>query len=171
MSNTIDRRVVEMQFDNKDFENNVQDSVKSLDKLKKSLNLEESAKGLSALERAGQKFSLDGMVQAAEAMTSKFSIMGTIGDQVLRRIGDAAFNALNKMKGFVESLTIEPISTGMQEYETQIGAIQTILSNTRDKMTKQGLSDAERLEIVNDRFASPRCFKAWSASSTPRKPA
>lgn len=152
MSNTIDRRVVEMQFDNKDFENNVQDSVKSLDKLKKSLNLEESAKGLSALERAGQKFSLDGMVQAAEAVTSKFSIMGTIGDQVLRRIGDAAFNALNKMKGFVESLTIEPISTGMQEYETQIGAIQTILSNTRDKMTKQGLSDAERLEIVNDRL-------------------
>lgn len=152
MSNTVDRRVVEMQFDNKDFENNVQDSVKSLDKLKKSLNLEESAKGLSALERAGQKFSLDGIVQAAESVTSKFSIMGTIGDQVLRHIGDAAFNALNKMKGFVESLTIEPISTGMKEYETQIGAIQTILSNTRDKMTKQGLSDAERLEIVNDRL-------------------
>ncbi len=152
MSNTVDRRVVEMQFDNKDFENNVQDSVKSLDKLKKSLNLEESAKGLSAFERAGQKFSLDGMVRAAEAVTGKFSIMGTIGDQVLRRIGDAAFNALKKMEGFVESLTIEPISTGMQEYETQINAIQTILSNTRDKMTKQGLSDAERLEIVNDRL-------------------
>lgn len=152
MSNTVDRRVVEMQFDNKDFENNVQDSVKSLDKLKKSLNLEESAKGLSSLERAGQKFSLDGMVQAAEAVTSKFSIMGTIGDQVLRRIGDAAFNALYKMKGFVESLTIEPISTGMTEYETQIGSIQTILSNTRDEMTKQGLSDAERLDIVNDRL-------------------
>lgn len=152
MSNTVDRRVVEMQFDNKDFENNVQGSVKLLDKLKKSLNLEESAKGLSALEKAGKKFSLDGMVQAAEAVISKFSIMGTIGDQVLRRIGDAAFNALNKMKGFVESLTVEPISTGMKEYETQIGAIQTILSNTRDKMTKQGLSDAERLEIVNDRL-------------------
>lgn len=152
MSNTVDRRIVEMQFDNKDFENNVQDSVKSLDKLKKSLNLEESAKGLGALEKVGHKFNLDGMVEAAEAVTSKFSIMGTIGDQVLRRIGDAAFNALNKMKGFVESLTIEPISTGMQEYETQINAIQTIMSNTRDAMTKQGLSEAERLEIVNDRL-------------------
>lgn len=152
MSNTVDRRIVEMQFDNKDFESNVQTSVKSLDKLKKSLDLEESAKGLSALEKAGHRFSLDGMVQAAEAVTSKFSIMGTIGDQVLRRIGDAAFNALNKMKGFVDSLTIQPISTGLQEYETQINAIQTILSNTRDKMTKQGLSDAERLEIVNDRL-------------------
>lgn len=152
MSNTVDRRVVEMQFDNKDFENNIQDSVKSLDKLKKSLDLEESAKGLSALEKAGHKFSLDGMVRAAESVTEKFSIMGTIGDQVLRRIGDAAFNAFNKMKGFVDSLTIDPISTGMQEYETQINAIQTILSNTRDKMTKQGLSDAERLAIVNDRL-------------------
>ena len=152
MSNTVDRRVVEMQFDNKDFENNIQDSVKSLDKLKKSLNLEESAKGLSALEKAGRKFSLDGMVEAAEAVTSKLSVMGTVGDQVIRRLTDAAYNAFAKMKGFIDSLTIEPIRTGMQEYETQINAIQTILSNTRDAMTKQGLSDAERLEIVNDRL-------------------
>mgnify|MGYP002625007362 CR=1 FL=1 len=153
MSNNVDRRVVEMQFDNKDFENNIQDSVKSLDKLKKSLDLEESAKGLSALEKAGRHFSLDGMVEAAEAVTSKFSIMGTIGDQVLRRIGDAAFNALNKMKGFVDSLTIEPISTGLQEYETQINSIQTILSNTYDDLSKKGYAtEADRVAIINDRL-------------------
>ena len=153
MSNNVDRRIVEMEFDNKDFENNVQTSVKSLDKLKKSLNLEESAKGLSALEKAGHKFNLDGMVQAAEAVTSKFSILGTVGDQMLRRIGDAAFNALGKMKSFVDSLTIDPIKTGMQEYETQINAIQTILSNTRDDLsTRLKLDDAGRLDMVNEKL-------------------
>lgn len=152
MSNTIDQRIVEMQFDNKDFERNVQTSVKTLDKLKDSLHLEQSAKELSALSKAGKSFNLDSMVSAADTVIGKFSVMGTIGDQVLRRITDSAFNAFNKIKGFVESLTIQPISTGMDEYETQINAIQTIMSNTRDKMTKAGYSDAERLEIVNDRL-------------------
>lgn len=37
MSNNVDKRVVEMQFDNKQFEDGVQESVKSLDELKKGL--------------------------------------------------------------------------------------------------------------------------------------
>ena len=149
MSSAIDRRIVEMQFDNKDFETNIQTSVSSLDKLKKSLKLEESAKGLDALEKSGRKFSLDGMVQAAEAVTSKFSILGTIGDQALRRITDAAMNAISKMKELVESLTLQPIKTGFEEYETQINAIQTILSNTREELTRKGFGDAARLDLVN----------------------
>lgn len=152
MSNNVDRRIVEMKFDNKDFEDNVQTSVKSLDKLKKSLDLEESAKGLSALEKSGRKFNLNGIVDAAEAVTSKFSIMGTVGDQVLRRITDAALNAFNKMKGIVDSLTIQPIYTGFQEYETQINSVQTILSNTRDELTKKGYDDAGRLALVNEKL-------------------
>lgn len=150
--NNIDRRVVEMEFDNRRFERNVEESVQSLDKLKKSLNLEESAKGLDALDKAGQKVNLDSIAQAAEAITSKFSVLGTIGDQMFRRIGDAAFNAMNRMKRFIESLTIDPISSGMQEYETQINAIQTILSNTRDALSKQGFSDEQRLEMVNTKL-------------------
>ncbi len=152
MSNAVDRRVVEMQFDNRDFENNVKDSIESLDELKKSLELEESAKELKAFEKTANNFSLDSLASAAEAVTSKFSILGTIGDQVIRRLTDAAMNAVGKMKNFIESLTIQPISTGFAEYETQINAIQTIMSNTRDSLTKQGYSDAERLEIVNDRL-------------------
>ena len=152
MSSTIDRRVVEMQFDNRDFERNIKTSTESLDKLKKGLNLEESAKGLSALEKAGQKFNLDGISKAAESVTEKFSALGTMGDQALRRLTDASLNALNKMKGFIDSFTVAPISSGFQEYETQIGSIQTILSNTREAMTKAGYDDAQRLEIVNDRL-------------------
>ena len=142
MSDIIDRRIVEMKFDNKDFENNIQDSIESLDELKKSLDLEESAKAFSALEKA------------SEAVTHKFSKLGTIGDQVLRRISDACLNALRHMKNFVDALTIDPVKTGLQEYETQINSIQTMLSNSYDYLTKtKGLTtEGDRVAYINERL-------------------
>lgn len=55
MSNNVDKRVVEMQFDNKQFESGIQESVKSLGDLKKGLDLEKSAKGLEAIDKAASK--------------------------------------------------------------------------------------------------------------------
>ena len=152
MSNTVDRRVVEMQFDNKEFEQNIQTSVKSLDQLKKSLNLEESAKGLEGLEKAGKSFNLDSLVKAAEVVTDRFSIMGRIGTQVLNRITDAAINAAMKIKNMIAEFTTVPIKTGFAEYETQINAIQTILANTSDAMDKAGYSNQQRIDIVNQKL-------------------
>lgn len=150
--NNVDRRIVEMQFDNKDFEKHVQTSVDTLDKLKKSLNLEQSAKGFYELDRAAKSVNLSALAEAAEAITSKFSFIGTVSDQVFRRIADAAINVGAKIKGFVEELTIKPVATGFDEYETQINAIQTIMSNTRDELTKRGLDDGERLALVNEKL-------------------
>ena len=55
MSTTVDERVVEMRFDNKQFEQNIQTSLSSLDKLKRSLNLEGAAKCLETVNDAAQK--------------------------------------------------------------------------------------------------------------------
>ena len=152
MSNNVDKRVVEMQFDNKQFENGIQESVKSLDDLKKGLDLEKSAKGLEAIDKAASKIDLSRLSDAAQSVADRFSFMGNLVQNVYNRIGDAALNAIVPVQNFIKALTIDPVQTGMQEYETQINAIQTILSNTRDAMTKQGLSDSERLAIVNDRL-------------------
>lgn len=152
MSSTVDRRIVEMQFENKNFERNAQQSIETMEELRKSLNFDSSADSLREFEKQTKDFKMENLVKAAEAVTEKFSIMGTIADQVLRRIGDAAYGAINKMKGFVESFTTQPIQTGLQEYETQINAIQTILSNTRAELTKKGYDDAQRLDIVNEKL-------------------
>ena len=149
---SIDRRIVEMQFDNREFEKHVQTSVDSLDKLKKSLDLEQSAKSFSELDKAAKSVNLSALTEAAEAVSKKFSFIGTVCDQVFRRITDAVLNAGAKVKGFVDELTIKPVATGFSEYETQINAIQTILSNTRDELTKKGLDDGARLELVNDKL-------------------
>lgn len=152
MSYEMDKRVVEMQFDNKQFENNIRTSTKSLEKFKESLNLEDSAKGLLKFQNTGNKFNLSSMEEAAESVTKKFSFMGTIGDQVIRRITDASLNAYNRMRRLINSFTREPIYSGFSEYETQINAVQTILANTSDAMDKLGYSQQERLDIVNGKL-------------------
>ena len=153
MSNNVDKRVVEMQFDNKQFENGVQESVESLDKLKKGLDLEKSAKGLEAIDKAASKIDLTRLADAAQSVADRFSFMGNLVQNVYNRIGDAALNALVPVKNLIEALTVDPIKTGLNEYETQIGSIQTILSNTYDDLTSKGLTtEAERVERINDRL-------------------
>lgn len=152
MSNNIDYRIVEMQFNNANFEKNIKESMKSLDKLKEGLNLEKSAESLEALQKAGNKFNLDNLSKAAETITNKFSFLGVVGDQVIRKLTDVTLNALNKMRVFIDGFVTEPIRSGFSEYETQINSVQTILSNTRDAMEKLGLSEQERLDIVNEKL-------------------
>ena len=153
MSNNVDKRVVEMQFDNKQFENGFQESVESLDKLKKGLDLEKSAKGLEAIDKAASKIDLTRLADAAQSVADRFSFMGNLVQNVYNRIGDAALNALVPVKNLIEALTVDPIKTGLNEYETQIGSIQTILSNTYDDLTSKGLTtESERVERINDRL-------------------
>jgi tape measure domain-containing protein len=130
MSTTVDQRVVEMQFDNKQFERNVSTTLSSLDKLKQSLNLTGAAKGLESVGTSAKGINLSGLTSAAETVGLKFNAMWTIADQALRNITNSAMNA---GKQIVSALTIDPIKTGFSEYETQINAVQTILANTESK--------------------------------------
>lgn len=130
MSTTVDQRVVEMQFDNKQFERNVSTTLSSLDKLKQGLNLTGAAKGLENVGTTAKGINLSGLTTAAETVGLKFNAMWTIADQALRNITNSAMNA---GKRIVSALTIDPIKTGFSEYETQINAVQTILANTESK--------------------------------------
>lgn len=109
MSTNVDKRIVEMQFDNKQFENGIQTSVKSLDQLKKGLDLEKSVKGLNNLEKAGRSFSLAGISDSVSAISGRFSAMGIIGMTALQNIANSAYNA---GKRIVSALTIDPVKMG-----------------------------------------------------------
>ena len=132
MSTTVDERVVEMRFDNKQFEANVQTSLSTLDKLKRSLNLEGAAKGLENVNSAAQKCNMTPLTNAVETVKVKFSALEVMAVTALANITNSAVNA---GKRIVSALTIDPIKTGFQEYETQINAVQTILANTSSKGT------------------------------------
>lgn len=132
MSTTVDERVVEMRFDNKQFEQNIQTSLSSLDKLKRSLNLEGAAKGLETVNDAAQKCNMSPLTNAVETVRVRFSALEVMAITALQNITNSALAA---GKNLVSAFTIDPIKSGFEEYETQINAVQTILANTSSKGT------------------------------------
>ena len=133
MSTTVDERVVSMQFDNRNFEKNVSTSMSTLEKLKQSLNFKGSTKGLEAIGTAAQNQQVDFRNLEATACTAAFSlrdiwikVANVFEYQVAGRIIGAG-------KRMISALTIDPIRTGLQEYETQLNSVQTILANTESK--------------------------------------
>lgn len=132
MSKQVDERIVSMQFDNRHFEKNVHTSMSTLDKLKQKLNLSGAAKGLDNLNASARKVDMSSLGNGVEAVRSKFSALEVMGVTALANITNSAVNAGKKI---VAALTIDPVKTGLQEYETQINATQTILANTSHQGT------------------------------------
>ena len=132
MSATIDSRVVEMRFDNKNFENNVQTSLSTLDKLKNSLNMNGAAKSFEQIDNAAKKVNMSGLGNAVESVRLKFSALEVMAVTALSNITTAALNAGMRI---AKELTLDPVKLGFSEYETQIGAVQTILANTSHQGT------------------------------------
>ena len=145
MSTTIDQKVVEMRFDNKHFEKNVSTTMSTLDKLKHALRLDGSTKGLENVGSAAKKVDLSGVSKGVDAVQAKFSALEVMGVTALANITNSAVNA---GKRIVSALTIDPIKTGLSEYEIKMNAIQTIQANTRGKNTMDDITAA--LDDLNE---------------------
>lgn len=130
MGTTVDNRVVEMQFDNKQFESGVHTTLDSLKKLREGLKLGNAAKGFDELDRASKKVSFNPLINSADIVAKRLSTLGIIGMTALQNITNTAMTA---GKRIASAFTIDPVKSGFQEYETQINAVQTILANTESK--------------------------------------
>ena len=144
MSNTVDSRIVEMRFDNKNFESNVAQSMSTLDKLKAKLNLSGASKGLENLDKAAKSTNLSGLAKGVETVNARFSAMQIAGMTAISRITNAAMTA---GKNIASALTINPVKDGLAEYETQINAVQTILANTQKEGTNVKMVNAALDEL------------------------
>lgn len=133
MNEQVDNQIVSLQFDNKNFEKNTKTSMKTLDKLKEKLNFKGAAKGLQDIEDASTKVRFETLANSIDTVKNKFSALDIMGVTALANLTNSA---VNYGKRIVSSLIIDPVSTGFSEYETKIGAIQTILANTSSKGTK-----------------------------------
>ncbi|UVK62848.1 tape measure protein [Arthrobacter phage Uzumaki] len=150
---SIDERVVQMKFNNSQFESGVKQTQQSLEGLKKGLNLDSASKNLQGLTDAGKRFSLAGVISGLgkskesvqelntagshfslaavtngfNGLTTKISAASVVGITALANLANSAVNAGKQM---VDSLTVAPIRDGFDEYELKMGSIQTILANT-----------------------------------------
>ena len=133
MSSKVDDRIVNMKFNNSQFEKGVSDTAKSLETLKKGLNLKDVGKGIGDLAGSLKNLSLDGLVNGVQNVASKFSALSVIGITALANIANKAVDAGLTL---ARSLTIDPIKQGFDEYELKMGSIQTMLANTERYGTK-----------------------------------
>ena len=131
MSKQIDERVVSMQFDNKNFEKNASTTMSTLEKLKQSLNFSGAAKGFEDMNAAVKKVDMGILANGVDTVGLRFNALYTIADQTLRNITNKVEQtAIQTAKMF----TIEPISTGFNEYELKMDSVQTIMASTGESL-------------------------------------
>lgn len=130
---SVDNRIVNMQFNNGQFEGGVHTSIKSLEELKKSLNLDAQARSLENLNNAGKNFNLSTIADGVQKLADRFSTMGIIGMTVISNLTTAAMRLGNRL---ADAIVMQPIKQGFSEYELKMNSIQTILTNTERYGTK-----------------------------------
>ena len=116
MSRSIDHRIVEMRFNNRQFEEGIKESLKSLEHLKKSLDLSKAASSLSSLSEIGKNFSLDGIASSVESIADRFSTLGIIGMTVLQELTKSAIDLTKQLMNVV----LSPIFEGGRRRATNI---------------------------------------------------
>lgn len=138
MSRTVDERVVSMQFDNKNFEKNVSTSMSTLEKLKQKLSFKGATKGLESIDKAAKKVDMSSLSDSVDTVGVRFSSLQVVATTALANITNSAVNTAKRM---ASAFTLDPIISGMQEYELQLNSVQTILANTQHEGTN--------IDIVN----------------------
>lgn len=125
MSTEINNQVVQMKFNNREFEKNVQETLTSLEKLDKSLQLKDASKGLDELADAAKKVDLSPLEKAADTVKVKFSALEIAAITALTNITNKAVNAGEKL---VKSLSVDNVTDGWKKFEETTTSVGTLIS-------------------------------------------
>lgn len=130
MAETVDNKVVRVQFDNQQFERGVRQTTLSLQNLKRSLKMEDSSKSIEKVTSALKNINLDGLNSALDSIKNRFSVTGMVALNILSSIASRAVFAGQQL---VSSFTMTPLIDGLREYELQLQSLQTIYANVSPK--------------------------------------
>lgn len=130
MAETVDNKVVRVQFDNQQFERGVRQTTLSLQHLKQSLKMEDSSKSIEKVTSALKNINLDGLNSALDSIKNRFSVTGMVALNILSSIASRAVFAGQQL---VSSFTMTPLIDGLREYELQLQSLQTIYANVSPK--------------------------------------
>lgn len=144
MSKKVDERVVEMRFENGQFEKGVAQSTESLNKLKKSLNLEGAAKGLENVNSVAKNTSgIESLAASLEKVEHRFSTMGIVGMRVIENLTDSAMRFAKKTVSFVTGGIINGGKRRAMNLENANFQLQGLLKNEEAvAAVMQNVSDA-----------------------------
>lgn len=148
---SIDQRIVQMKFDNNQFETGVRQSSKTIESFKSNLNFDRERNSLNNLSAATRSFDASSMASAVDTIAQRFSSLGIVGMSVIQNLTNSAVNA---GKRIASALTIDPIKSGFSEYELKMESIQTILTNTQATTKTVAVDNAQAIGTSASKAAS-----------------
>ena len=164
MSKTVDERVVEMRFDNKQFEANVKTSMSTLDKLKSSLKLGDASKGLENIDKASKNISFDTIASGVEALQKRFSTFGIVGMRVIQNITDSMMGLASKTTSFLtdgiiqggknRAMNLENAHFQLQGLLKDEEAVAAVMKNVSDSVDGTAYSLDSAAKVASQLAAS-----------------
>lgn len=148
MAREIDERVVEMRFDNKEFEKNAGDSITTLQKLKEALNFSKSGDSLEALDKAAKKnaTNMDQLVAGVTALQKRFSVFGIMSMRAIENVTDSLMGLANRGVSYVTSAIKQGGMNRAFNIENAHFSLQALL---KDEKKVQKIMD-QAMDSVND---------------------
>lgn len=164
MSKTVDSRVVEMSFDNANFERNVQTSLSTLDKLKNSLRLEDAAKGFENIDKASKNVSFDSIMSSINSLEDRFSTMGVVGMRIIENLTDSLVQLTKKTLSFLtngivnggitRAMNLENAHFQLQGLLKDEKAVEAVMKNVSDAVDGTAYSLDSAAKVASQLAAS-----------------
>lgn len=127
MSQEVDSRVVEMRFDNANFEKNTKQTISTIDRLMEKLQFKGAEKGFEKLDAAAENVDFATMQTSLDRLESKFSNLNIVATTALVNITNKFVDAGEKL---VKSLSIDQVASGWDKYTEKTSNVQTIMNAT-----------------------------------------
>lgn len=122
MSREVEERVVQMTFENGQFESAAKQSLATVERIKSETDLSKTAQAIAK----------SGMVEAVQRIEGAFTSFGGI---LRRKIFDQlADQVISSAKRLFNEIEIQPIQQGFDEYELKMGSVQTIMNSTGESL-------------------------------------
>jgi hypothetical protein len=148
MSRTVDDRIVQMTFENRDFEKNANTTLGTLDKLGKALKFDGVSSSLKGLQRTADALDFGIVTDGLQKVSVKFNALTAIGISALNRLTEKAVDAGVKL---VKSLSIDQITKSWSKYDELIASEQSIMSAVSNKinpLTKELYNIEDITELI-----------------------
>lgn len=134
MARTIDERIVQMTFNNQEFERRANTTISTLGKLTQALDPRKLSNSFIGLQSVTNNLDFSGVRTALDGVSNGFSVMEQIAVGALRRVGDAIagqlLGGLSKVKSTIDSMTTQQIGQGFQKYNDLTSSVQTLVNST-----------------------------------------
>ena len=127
MARSIDERIVQMTFNNQDFERKAAATIKTLGALKTAADFTGLNKGFQDLGKTANSLNFNPLMDSVQAVGKQFNAWEELAIGALRKIGDQAVQTGERL---IKSLTIDLVSTGWTKYDDLNGSVQTLVNST-----------------------------------------